>query len=111
MSREEAVARFEAAFVSAADPRGGTRLLAQALGCKAADDVVAPIDLPPFDRSYVDGFAVRAADTAARRRAYTDASGAEQGGARLRYRAGADGAADKGDGDCNRRSGAARRGR
>ncbi len=29
-----------------------------------AADVVAPIDVPPFDRSGVDGFAVRAADTA-----------------------------------------------
>src|SRR5882724_1322213 len=27
-----------------------------------AADVVAPIDVPPFDRSNVDGFAVRSAD-------------------------------------------------
>ena len=30
----------------------------------SAHDVAAPIDVPPFDRSNVDGFAVRAADTA-----------------------------------------------
>jgi len=28
-----------------------------------ADDVVSPYDIPPFDRSTVDGYAVRAADT------------------------------------------------
>ena len=28
-----------------------------------ATDVIAPVDAPPFDRSNVDGFAVRAADT------------------------------------------------
>jgi putative molybdopterin biosynthesis protein len=33
------------------------------LGRVLAADVVAPIDVPPFDRSGVDGFAVRAADT------------------------------------------------
>jgi len=41
-----------------------TVALAQALGRVLAADVVAPIDVPPFDRSGVDGFAVRAADTA-----------------------------------------------
>jgi len=41
-----------------------TVALAQALGRVFAADVVAPIDVPPFDRSGVDGFAVRAADTA-----------------------------------------------
>jgi molybdopterin molybdotransferase/putative molybdopterin biosynthesis protein len=63
LSREEAVARFEAALFPR--PIGSeTRLLAQALGCALADDVVAPIDVPPFDRSNVDGFAVRSADLA-----------------------------------------------
>lgn len=38
--------------------------LAQALGRVLAADVVAPVDAPPFDRSVVDGFAVRAVDTA-----------------------------------------------
>ena len=38
--------------------------LATALGRVLAADVIAPVDAPPFDRSNVDGFAVRAADTA-----------------------------------------------
>jgi putative molybdopterin biosynthesis protein len=37
--------------------------LADALARVLAADVIAPIDVPPFDRSAVDGFAVRAADT------------------------------------------------
>jgi len=37
--------------------------LAQALTRVLAHDVVAAIDAPPFDRSNVDGFALRAADT------------------------------------------------
>ena len=63
LSREDALARFEAALF----PRpvaGEPRLLADALGCALAEDVVAPIDVPPFDRSNVDGFAVRSADLA-----------------------------------------------
>jgi putative molybdopterin biosynthesis protein len=36
--------------------------LAEALGCALSQDVVADIDVPPFDRSNVDGFAVRSAD-------------------------------------------------
>src|SRR5204863_5726006 len=35
-----------------------------ALGCALSEDIVAPIDVPPFDRSNVDGFAVRSADLA-----------------------------------------------
>jgi len=35
----------------------------EALGRVAAEDIVAPTDLPPFDRSAVDGYAVRAKDT------------------------------------------------
>ena len=37
--------------------------LADALGRVFASDVTSPIDVPPFDRSGVDGFAVRASDT------------------------------------------------
>src|SRR3954454_666909 len=37
--------------------------LAQALGRVLAADVVAPVDVPGFDRSNVDGFAVRSPDT------------------------------------------------
>ncbi|MFQ6129887.1 MAG: gephyrin-like molybdotransferase Glp, partial [Candidatus Hadarchaeaceae archaeon] len=35
----------------------------RALGRVLAEDVVSKIDVPPFDRSAVDGYAVRAADT------------------------------------------------
>ena len=46
-------------------PRGvETVPMAQALGRVLAHDVAAPIDVPPFDRSGVDGFALRAADLA-----------------------------------------------
>ncbi len=38
--------------------------LAEAAGRVAAEPAVAAVDLPPFDRSAMDGFAVRAADTA-----------------------------------------------
>ena len=64
LSREEAVARFEAALFPRAVP-GERRKLADSLGCALAEDVTAPIDVPPFDRSNVDGFAVRSADLAA----------------------------------------------
>ncbi|HWT01615.1 MAG TPA: gephyrin-like molybdotransferase Glp [Pyrinomonadaceae bacterium] len=38
--------------------------LADALGRVLAEEVVADSDLPPFDRAQMDGYAVRAADTA-----------------------------------------------
>src|ERR1700676_4565485 len=63
LSREDALARFEAGLF----PRAigsQRRPLAEAIGCTLAEDIVAPIDVPPFDRSNVDGFAVRAADLA-----------------------------------------------
>ena len=63
LPRDEALRRFEAAL----DPRplGMERVgLAEALGRVLAEEVAAPIDVPPFDRSGVDGFAVRAADLA-----------------------------------------------
>ena len=63
LSREDALARFEAALFPRAIP-SEPRALADALGCALAEDVVAPIDVPPFDRSNVDGFAVRSADLA-----------------------------------------------
>ena len=68
LSREEALARFEAALFPRAVP-AERRLLADALGCALAADIVAPIDVPPFDRSNVDGFAVRSADLASAREA------------------------------------------
>jgi len=63
LSREDALARFEAALFPRAVP-SEPRSLADALGCALAEDVTAPIDVPPFDRSNVDGFAVRSADLA-----------------------------------------------
>jgi putative molybdopterin biosynthesis protein len=63
LSREDALARFEAALF----PRelaSEVRLLGDVLGFPLAHDVVAAVDVPPFDRSNVDGFAVRAADLA-----------------------------------------------
>jgi molybdopterin molybdotransferase len=36
--------------------------LEYALGCELADDVAADIDLPPFDKALVDGYAVRSGD-------------------------------------------------
>jgi hypothetical protein len=63
LSREDALARFEAALFPRAVP-SEPRALADALGCALAHDIVAPIDVPPFDRSNVDGFAVRSADLA-----------------------------------------------
>ncbi len=37
--------------------------IAEAVGLALDEDIVCPVDLPPFDRSIMDGFAVRAADT------------------------------------------------
>ena len=63
VSAEEARRRFEASIDRS--PLGGeTVALAAALGRVLAGDVIAPVDAPPFDRSNVDGFAVRAADLA-----------------------------------------------
>ena len=64
VSAEEARARFEkhldltplAGRNACRSPPRSTRVLAH--------DVVAAVDAPPFDRSNVDGFALRAADTA-----------------------------------------------
>jgi putative molybdopterin biosynthesis protein len=63
LPRDEAVRRFDAALQPS--PMGVERVaLAQALGRVLAEAVAAPADVPPFDRSGVDGFAVRAADLA-----------------------------------------------
>jgi putative molybdopterin biosynthesis protein len=61
---DEATARrrFETATSHLA-PRTETVALAEALGRVLAEDVRAAVDVPGFDRSNVDGFAVRAADT------------------------------------------------
>jgi len=61
---DEATARrrFDAATAHLA-PRVEEIALADALGRVLAADVRAAVDVPAFDRSNVDGFAVRAADT------------------------------------------------
>src|SRR4029077_1048715 len=64
LSREEALARFEAALFPRAIP-SEQRRLRDVLGTALAEDITAPIDVPPFDRSNVDGFAVRSADLSA----------------------------------------------
>src|ERR1043165_2566685 len=63
VSAEEAKARFEKQLNLSA-LAAETVSLPDALGRVLAHDVAAPIDVPPFDRSNVDGFALRAADTA-----------------------------------------------
>ncbi|HEX2555956.1 MAG TPA: molybdopterin biosynthesis protein [Microvirga sp.] len=61
LDRDEALRRFTAAL--APRPLGlETVALAQALGRVLAADVASPTDVPPFDRSGVDGFAVRSLD-------------------------------------------------
>lgn len=62
VSPDEARARFEQRLDLTPLP-GETVSLADALTRVLAQDVVAAVDAPPFDRSNVDGFAVRAADT------------------------------------------------
>lgn len=63
MERDEAEARFRRHLDLA--PLGEERVaLGEALGRMLARDVVAEIDVPGFDRSSVDGFALIAADTA-----------------------------------------------
>lgn len=63
VSPEEAQRRFAAHLdLSAFAPQSVS--LAEALGRALAHDVKAPLDVPPFDRSGVDGFALRAEDIA-----------------------------------------------
>ncbi len=62
VSAEEAKARFERPLDLSPLP-AETVTLAEALSRVLAHDIVAAVDAPPFDRSNVDGFALRAADT------------------------------------------------
>lgn len=63
LSREEAARRFQAHL--SMQPVGEESVsLAESLGRVLARTLRSPIDVPPFDRSLVDGFAVRAADVA-----------------------------------------------
>src|SRR5262249_40682747 len=62
IDRDEAERRFRAALdLRPLEPEAVP--LADALGRVLAEDVVAPLDVPGYDRSNVDGFAVQAADT------------------------------------------------
>ena len=62
VSAEEARRRFES-HVELTPLAAESATLAQSRARVLAHDVVAAVDAPPFDRSNVDGFAVRAADT------------------------------------------------
>src|SRR5687768_17417807 len=62
LDRDEAERRFRAAIDLT--PRGLERVpLDAALGRVLAADIISPVDVPSFDRSNVDGFAVVAEDT------------------------------------------------
>jgi len=62
LDRDEAERRFRAAIDLT--PRGiETVLLDAALGRVLATDIISPVDVPSFDRSNVDGFAVVSEDT------------------------------------------------
>ena len=63
VSAEEAKKRFDAHLDRSPLPAECVSLAA-ALGRVLANDLAAPIDVPPFDRANVDGFAIRAADGA-----------------------------------------------
>ena len=62
LDRDEAEARWRAVIDVAPLP-AETLPLEQTLGRVLAEDVRAKVDVPGFDRSNMDGFAVRAADT------------------------------------------------
>jgi putative molybdopterin biosynthesis protein len=62
VSAEEARSRFEK-HLDLKPFAAESAMLADSRGRVLAQDVVAPVDAPPFDRSNVDGFAVRAVDT------------------------------------------------
>ncbi len=62
IDRDEAQRRFHSALNLA--PLPAQRVpIAAALGRVLAEDVRAPVDVPSFDRSNVDGYAVQSADT------------------------------------------------
>jgi putative molybdopterin biosynthesis protein len=62
IDRDEAERRFHAALDLR--PLAGEMIpLAAALGRVLAEDIRSPVDVPSFDRSNVDGYAVRAVDT------------------------------------------------
>lgn len=62
IDRDEAERRFRA-VLDLRPLESETVSLSASLGRILAEDVIAPLDVPSFDRSNVDGFAVHAADT------------------------------------------------
>jgi molybdopterin molybdotransferase len=59
------VEEYQAAILSTMTPLEPTSLeLAAAEGCVLAEDVTAAVDLPSFDNSSMDGYAVLAEDVA-----------------------------------------------
>jgi putative molybdopterin biosynthesis protein len=62
VSAEEARSRFEQ-HIDLKPFAAETVTLSNSRGRVLAQDVIAPVDAPPFDRSNVDGFALRAVDT------------------------------------------------
>lgn len=64
VSVEDAIERLYRAFKESGLPRVREASLDEALGRVVAEDVYARSDYPPFDRSLVDGFAVRSIDVA-----------------------------------------------
>ena len=61
---KEALERYVKRLREVLKPPGVEEISAlMALGRVLAEDVVAPVDLPPFDRATMDGYAVRAEDT------------------------------------------------
>ncbi len=63
VERDEAERRFREALGELAEPDPEVLPIDQALGRVLAADVSSPIDVPGFDRSNMDGWAVHAADT------------------------------------------------
>ena len=63
LDRDEAERRFRAALGDLRPRRTEEVPLDQALGRVLAADVVSLVDVPAFDRSNVDGWAVQASDT------------------------------------------------
>jgi putative molybdopterin biosynthesis protein len=63
VDRDEAERRFHAALGALHPPRVESVPLEQAFGRVLGEDVVSRVDVPGFDRSNVDGWAVRAEDT------------------------------------------------
>ena len=63
VDRDEAERRWREAFSIKNAQGNETVRLGCARGRILAEDVISPVDVPGFDRSNLDGFAVRAADT------------------------------------------------